>query len=224
MVVAYIANKALYDKLPTAVNSLLSNNQEVDKIYLLIEDDEIPYINSQKIKFINLSKRNDIVKSGINCTKRYPYTTMARCFLPSIIRENKILYLDVDTTVNASIKELWNVSLGANYAAARFETEDYFNSGVLLMNLQLIKGCEKKLHDLLKNCKFAFPDQDAMNIVFKNRVAKLPDKYNVLGRSDVYKTHEIAIRHYAGLIKPWKDTAAKQDIAFWNKYKCNAIN
>lgn len=220
----YIADRKLYDKLPTAINSLLSNNQEVDAIYLLIEDNNIPYITSPKVKFINLSNRNDIVKCGLNCTKRYPYPTIARCFLPSILPDEKmVLYLDVDTVIDGNLKELWNINLGANYAAARFESEGYFNSGVMLMNLSMIKIVENKLRNLLMNCKFAFPDQDAMNFVFKNSVVELPHKFNALGRSNVYDSQEIIIRHYAGVTKPWREAADEKDKEFWNKYKTDKL-
>lgn len=219
MVVVYIANRAIYHALPTALNSLLTNNQRVEKIYLLIEDDSIKFINHPKIKFININDMDFIIRDKINCTPRFPYTAMVRCVLPKILHEDKVIYLDVDTIVDADISELWDLHLGGNCIAAREEAYKYWNSGVLVMNLKLIKAlkADDKLVNLLQRCKFKFPDQDAMNLIFRNSVEFIPSHYNALGK-DAYGGR-ISIRHFAGLIKPWKDNAAEEDKAFWKKYE-----
>lgn len=228
MTVAYCANRKIYPQLPTTLNSLITNNPDIGKIYLLIEDDELETVRHPKITFININQFDFLIRDGFNCTKKFPYTAMVRCFFTKILKEDKILYLDVDTVVDGDLSELWKFPLGSNCVAARSEQPEqsdrvlpvgYFNSGVLLMNLKLIKGLhyDDAMIRLLKQCKFQFPDQDAMNVVFKRSVQYLPDKYNVLGGDEVYN-YDVTIRHYAGLIKPWKEQATEADKAFWNKY------
>lgn len=224
MKVVYCANRAIYRQIPTAINSLLSNNK-VEKIYLLIEDDTIDYINLPIIKFINLDRFDFIIRDGFNCTGLFPYMAMVRCILSKILTENKVLYLDVDTIVDGSISDLWNYNLSGNPIAGRVEDGDYINSGVLLMDLAQIRGCkyDDRLLDLLKRCRFVFPDQDAINIIFKNRITRLPKRYNQIGRDEVYDSGDVVIRHFAGIVKPWKENATAKDKAIWNKYKVDHI-
>lgn len=226
MKIVYAANRAIYKYLPTAVNSLLSNNQNVEKIYLLIEDDELETVRHPKIEIINVNNYDVIIRDGFNCTRNFPYMAMVRCFLSSILKEDKVIYLDVDTTVDGDLSELWNIELGSNYIAAREEHGGYFNSGVLLMNLNMIRAAkiEEKIARLLKTCRFAFPDQDAMNLVFKGRIYKMPDKFNAIGRDyQVYGKQDVIVRHYAGIPKPWTPKTATADKEFWGKYKVDDI-
>lgn len=185
----------------------------------------MPTIDIPQVEFINCNQFDFLIRDGFNCTRKFPYMAMVRCFLTKIINESKIIYLDVDTIVDSSLSELWNYNMGGCYIAAREEENGYFNSGVMLMNLSTIKASrlDDKLIKLLKNCRFVFPDQDAMNIIFKNKVAYLPHKFNAIGRDYQVKNTEIAIRHYAGIPKPWKDYATEWDKEFWNKYYTASI-
>lgn len=226
MTIVYCANQKLYPQLPTAINSLLQNNLAIEKIYLLIEDDSIPYITNPIIEFINCNNFDFLIKEGINCTKRFPYMALVRCFLPSILKENKVIYLDVDTIVDGSLEELWNLNIGDKCIAARYEGEDYLNSGVLLMNLALIRSLkfEEKLKNILTKCKFQFPDQDALNIVFKMYKKQIPKKFNILRNDEALNEKEIIIRHFAGAAKPWKNKMKlKSDTELYNKYKVEKI-
>ena len=225
MIVTYCADRSIYGLLPTAINSLITNN-DVEKIYLIIEDDHISFINDSRIQLINALNIDCIVKDGFNCTRQFPYMAMARCALSKILDDKKVLYLDVDTIVDGSILDLWNYNTGACPIAARVENEGYVNSGVLLMNLQQIRAekYDDRMLDLLKRCRFAFPDQDVINLVFKNRIAPIPDYFNKLGRDkEAYETGKMIIRHFAGITKPWKDGATEKDKSLWNKYYVTSI-
>jgi len=171
MTIVYCANRAIYNLLPTTLNSLLTHNEDkIKKIYLIIEDDKIEYINHPKIEFVNINNyKNVIVTEGINCTRRFPYMAMTRCFLPEILKENKVMYIDTDTTVVDSLIDLWNFNLNGKCLAARAEDGDYFNSGVLLMDLNKMRtlNTNSQFTRLLTKCKMMFPDQDAINIVLK---------------------------------------------------------
>ena len=151
---------------------------------------------------------------------------MTRCFFTKILDEDKILYLDVDTVVDGSLQELWNIDITNYCLAGRREEwkEDYINSGVLLMNLKRIR--QLKLDDalisLLHRCRFVFPDQDAINIIFRNYIKYIPRKFNSLGQNEWCSGDDV-IRHFAGVIKPWKPDADPKDIEIWNKYVTTTI-
>jgi len=42
---------------------------------------------------------------------------MSRCWLPQLLEEDKVLYLDIDTLVLGSLDELWNMDM-SDYAIA----------------------------------------------------------------------------------------------------------
>ena len=87
---------------------------------------------------------------------------------------------------NSDISELYNIDV-SNYefAAVREKygswliSSDYFNAGVLLLNMKLIKetGLFEKARKLLRECKLIFADQDA---IYYNITKKLllPRKFN----------------------------------------------
>lgn len=224
MIVTYIADRALYRYLTTAINSLLCTNPDVDKIYLFVEDDTLPFIHHPKIEIMNLNNY-DFPKIPMACSSQYPYTATARLFLDSALTESKVIYLDVDTIVHDNLQEMWDLDLSSCYVAARKETPEYYNSGVLLMNLQYMRehNSASQLIEVLKSRRFDYPDQTAMNIVFKDHIKDLPDKFNVFERSDIAYKKEVAIRHYAGIYKPWLPSADAADIAFYKSYYCDFL-
>lgn len=228
MIIVYCANKTLYDKLPTALNSLFKYNyNDISKVYLIIEDDNISYINDPKIEFINILKTKlDIIQDNFNCISQFTYMALARCYLTKILKEDKILYLDVDTVVTGSIQELWNTSINNVCLAGTPEREQYLNSGVLLMNLGLIRSRKEddNLIRLIKICRFQYPDQDAINIVFHDSMKFLDYKWNRCGKPNRAYSEPYVIRHFAGIVKPWQEKAYKEDVELWEKYKVDKIS
>jgi lipopolysaccharide biosynthesis glycosyltransferase len=199
----------------------------VQRIYLLIEDDDIPYIQHSKIQFINCNQFDFLIREGMNVTKRFSYMALTRCALSKILSEPKVLYLDVDTIVDGSIEELWNLALGSSVIGASIEHDcPYVNSGVLLMDLTRMSNerWDESLLRLLRKAKLLLPDQDAINLVFKGNIAKFPEKFNAVGSQAYDIVPEIIIRHFAGVNKPWTDDADPQDVAMWNKYKVKEIS
>lgn len=226
MIVVYCADKSIYHILPTTLNSLLSNNSNVEKVYLLIEDDSIDYITDSRITFINCNQFDFLIRSGFNVSLKFPYMAMTRCFLTKILDEDKVLYIDVDTIVDGDISELWNLNLSGSCIAGKYESwkVDYINSGVLIMDLKQIREqkLDEKVIRLLKSCKFAYPDQDAINFIFRGRILPIDEKFNMQGRDEVYNK-KFLLRHFSGIAKPWFDNATKKDKALWNKYRVDKI-
>ena len=57
---------------------------------------------------------------------------------------------------------------------------EYINSGVLLLNLKKIRedNKTKELDEYINNHSLFYPDQDAINVIFKDKILFLDNKYN----------------------------------------------
>lgn len=131
-------------------------------------------------------------------------TALLKFELPNIIPTvDKILYLDGDMVCKKDISTFIKIDLGNNYVGAvydfwkffgkrydfnkKIDNDFYFNSGVMLLNLKAFREnnitdelwkCKLKEFNEDKKGKFGLMDQDAFNEVCKNKVMKLPIKYN----------------------------------------------
>ena len=165
-----------------------------------------------------------------------------RFFLPELLPDRaRVLYLDSDTFVSGSIAELWATALeGLPIAAVanvvepglrdhvrRFGVEypgGFFNSGVLLMDLDLMRR-DGSTDQLLRFAKanadrLLWPDQDSLNAIFRLNWTSVHPKWNVQNSFwtwrewalEVFGERLLAealadtrIRHFEGpnLSKPW---------------------
>lgn len=158
---------------------------------------------------------------------RFTVGTMFRLMLPEILPNlDKIIYLDADLFVNRDIKELWDVDIREyclagvidegvdihNYPRIlnkypKIKKESYFNAGVLYINLKKLRefGNLKKLvvDFLVENPEAGLPDQDALNVIFHNKVLYLDGSWNrfvYLHRKDNVEKLDKAIFHYAATL------------------------
>ena len=164
-------------------------------------------------------------------TSRLSVGAMYRLLTPQVIPSEieRIIYFDSDIAVNLDINELWQIDLGDKifaaapeavinyvdhslYAKKKFliangfvDFEDYFNSGVLLMNLNYFRRVEAEIMDGVKFCG-QYPqceslDQDILNYLFSKNYLKLPEKFDVFVNNDRqrdYNQIRKAIYHYGG--------------------------
>lgn len=160
-------------------------------------------------------------------TQGFTIGTMFRCMLPELLPDlNRIIYLDADLFVNRDIKELWDVDVREyclagvvdegvavhNYPRIlnkypEIKKESYFNSGVLYMNLKKIRefGNLKKLvvDFLIENPEADLPDQDALNVLFHDKVLYLDGSWNqfvFMHRKNNVEKLDKAIFHYAATL------------------------
>lgn len=130
--------------------------------------------------------------------------SLYRLFMPDLIQERLVLYLDCDTVCTMDIREIFATPMDALPAAGALDigqhdddesiqriknlglkSDSYINSGVILFDLDVIrqKYCDYKvsIFDAISQKKYKFPDQDAFNIYFQNRTINtciLPEEYN----------------------------------------------
>lgn len=173
-------------------------------------------------------------------TARYPkemyYRIFAAQYLPQSV--DRVLYLDPDTIINGSIDQLYQMPMETYYFAAashvrglvqrintlRLDMDEenlYINSGVMLMNLELLRK-EQQISDVFAFIEshrnvLVLPDQDIISSLYGTRICALDSfRYNMTER--LYLQHapferglnldwirkNAVVIHYCGRNKPWK--------------------
>ncbi|MBR3498545.1 MAG: glycosyltransferase family 8 protein [Selenomonadaceae bacterium] len=188
---------------------------------------------NQLVKFYNVDElcKNELQKIvRLFPTSKNHYATVGmfyRFFFSKLLSADidKCIYLDSDIIVNLDLNELWKVDLGDKVLGVIPECsngldtkekfalchdnfvapEDYFNSGVLLMNLEAFRAEEEKILRAMKfigeNPKYIFLDQDVLNYCFAARTLKLPLKFNrfvIYARIEREPVALKKIYHFAG--------------------------
>ena len=229
MIIALCSTRNWYIYLATELYALFKHN-EIEKVYLFIEDDEITYLKDSRIQFINVNKLDKyITEYSPNYNTKYTRMTLVRCYFSKILNEEKILYIDADAIVVDNIKELWNIELNNKALAGVKESgewskhlgiegmdDKYINSGVILMNLELIRKekLDEAMIDLLNKKYYAYPDQDVINIVCKDKIQYVSNIYNSTETTGIVEDAKIV--HYIREHKGWIKESPRSDI--WYRY------
>ena len=198
-----------------------------------------------EIKFKNIQKEIDEISDLLTTRDYYSKAIWYRLLIPTLYPElNKALYMDSDILVLDDIAKLFNTDLGETLVGAvhdgAVETvqpfqeyvrnvvgckkqEDYFNSGVLLMNLKKMREIDfqNKFLSLISQVQFdVAPDQDCLNAICCNQVTYLPYSWNAMPFENL-KMHpsEINIIHYNLDLKPWKRDGILYSDIFWDHAK-----
>lgn len=153
---------------------------------------------------------------------RLTFAAYLRLLIPDLLPQNldKVLYMDCDIVVINPICDLWNKDLTGYYLAALDdygqsgvsgalrlgidEGYSYFNSGVMLLNLKMLR--EMKFFDEVKEYvkknreKIMMHDQDILNALLYKKKLAMEVKWNMMCNTD--NITDYAVIHYAGL-KPW---------------------
>lgn len=226
------------------VTSILENNKECEcNIYILtpgLKKDTIEKYNllsttyGQKIEIIKIDNKNF---NSLKISDRFPISIYYRYLLPQLLNREKVLYLDCDIIVTGKLTDLWDTDI-KDYACGVVEDQksdditiqnrlglyrNYFNSGVLLMNLNFWRknNTSTALIDFIYRNpeKCLYPDQDALNYILGDNVMFLEYKYNyqeqmLLPKEEQYlhkdkwsnllpANETPTIIHYTCKIKPW---------------------
>ena len=215
-------------------------DEKIKEIEKFVEKASLGKGKLNTIKVENLFSK---AKTTFYYTEEMYYRLLAYKYLPKSL--DRILYLDPDVLVLNSCEELYNMDLSDNYFAAATHTipivqsanvarlsltsghkdiENYFNSGILMINLELARNSEKYEKEVLnyvensKSLGLIMPDQDLLNVVFRNKIIKIDEiKYNYDARRYLayklkdkkYKLSYIisntCFLHFCGKRKPWLD-------------------
>ena len=235
------------------MSSILSNTQNDLKFYILSDISEDVFFEKfnniktklSKIRPFNIEylKMNNADFDGVVHDKRVGISAYYRLKLPSILKEDRVIYLDSDIVVTDNISKLWNYDIEdyliggvedkySSLMSWHADLEDgdiYINSGVLLMNLKKFRSenIEEKIFEKLREKDNLYSDQDVLNNICRNRILYLPLKYNLMltaddensfpDKKDEYNEALASpfILHYS--IKPWALPVEYSE--YWRKYR-----
>ena len=215
--------------------SITEENQEKIKKY------EKENVN---IEFVDLNYYINKIKNKLYTRDYYSVTTYFRLFIPNLYPQyNKALYLDCYIVLLADVAELYNIDMGDNLVAAApddviqkievfqeyaekvvgvADYRNYFNAGVLLMNLDELRKFdfqEKFLYSLEK-IKFAVAqDQDYLNRLCKGRVKIISNVWDKMPISNDTDANDLKLIHYNLAFKPWHFEDILYKEYFWEYAK-----
>lgn len=219
-------NEKYFKYMYVMLESLFSTNVGVHKIYVLYYQVPSEYIG-EATRYIN-NHGSDVIwiQEDIAKYRKFPmkgnwsYETYFILRIPELLPDcmDRVLYLDIDLVVNQKLDGLYNLDFEGNYIAARkvildegdalvayFPGKTFLNSGVVLMNLELLRKnisfemYEKAAEEM--NYEF-YMDEGLISFIMYGKVIFIENKYNYwLG---IGEEEEPAIIHYICPEHPYK--------------------
>jgi lipopolysaccharide biosynthesis glycosyltransferase len=263
-----VACAARHDYLPhaaTMLASVLANAGAPPRVHLLIGDDvtdgECAELEEMLVSgggALSVHRVDGSRVGDLKTTSVFPASHWYRVLLADLLAPiERVLYLDADTIAVDSLLPLWEAELGDDVLAAvtnvfpdpesgarlcaglGVDPGDYFNSGVMLLDLaglREIDAASQVIDYARANPERLFlPEQDAMNAVLAGRrrrlaprwnamngVAKLPWSRDLYGADAVREAVERpAIRHFegSGSSKPWSEGSEPEARDLYGTYR-----
>lgn len=197
------------------------------------------------IEFVDLNYYIEKIKDKLYTRDYYSKTTYFRLFIPNLYPQyNKALYLDSDIVLLKDVAELFNIDLGDNLVGGApddviqtyevfqeyvekvvgvADYKNYFNAGVLLMNLDELRkyNFQEKFLYSLGTIKFSVAqDQDYLNRLCKGKVKIIDKNWNRMPVSnEKVDEKDLNLIHYNLAFKPWHFEDILYKDYFWEYAK-----
>lgn len=231
-----MATSLLHNTMSKNVNFYILNKDltKVEMNFITKTISKINYLTKIHFIKVNVENLSSLLVKNTHLTEE----TLFRLFLGELLPKDieKVLFLDSDLIIEKDILELYNTEIMdysfaavTDYNPDRWKilnlnsSLDYFNSGVMLINLNKTRNS-----DFLDKClefisqtriELTYPDQDILNSVLNGEWFRLNNKWNVIRQwymKDAYLYNFIneddlegvlnnpGIIHFTSPIKPWK--------------------
>lgn len=247
-VIVLSADYSYAEHVLTTIKSVCYYHQNI-RFYLLNKDfpEEWFDILNQHLSVLDCQIHD--VKIHHEFLQHYPTfshiteATFYRYFIPTLIPDDKVLYLDCDLVVNGGLDALFHEDLQDYFVAAvrdpiaKYHQMDEFNAGVMLINNRLWKETDmtgkclaltRALGSQLQN-----GDQEVLNVLLKDKYLELNRGYNYQVGMDYIlsvanQAHLIEdlggvvpyIVHYSTRAKPWlPQTLTRFRHLYWFYYQ-----
>lgn len=242
------------DKYITMLHSLRRNTQETLRVYFLNYRVEEKDINNFKNILLHNDIFVEIIDVKSIEFGNYPiahhlsietyFRILAQFILPDTV--DRVLWLDADIVVLKDISDFYYQDFNnKKYVVVEEKVNNteygrqikrklglpdgykYFNAGVMLMNLELLRQGESA-ESIMSKCEHLknqveWFDQDMLNIIYQNQLKYDDIKYNYqLGHDRAIPNEQIkniSILHYNTKHKPWNYEEINQSsFYYWKAY------
>ena len=194
----------------TSLYSIYENNTDIPELYVYLINDGLSDENikkfdmvadqfGRKLTYIDPAPMAKLMSDAGVSMYKGSYTTYFKIFAVNKFPEDadRVLFIDSDTVVAGSLKELLDFDLGDAPMAMTWEMvpevyklhlglkidDTFYNGGAILYNRQKWRdgGYEEKVLDYMREYhpQFLFADQELTNVLFHNEIKLLPLKYNM---------------------------------------------
>lgn len=239
-----VADDNYTQHLGVMLYSLFKNHLSDEKLDVYIIDGGVSPENKYKLegigkefntplKFLKIDKK---IYQNFKISHHLTHSTYYRISIPELLDPSikRVIYLDCDLIFKEDISKLWEVNISEYFMAAvenpKFNryadlqmpiNSKYFNSGVMLMNLEKCRQYDisSKVLKFIENNlnKIILWDQDGLNAILCNKWKELPPKWNqqtIMFEIDINETNfnkeefmeaiiNPSIIHYTTSSKPW---------------------
>ena len=242
--ILYTGNSKMFDGVLLNIISMVKRTNEeihcyfftadftrIDKKYTPFSEHQANFLDSylkgfNKDNFFKVINVDDLYNANLNTNRNEkshysPYATLR--LLSDLVPEipDKIIYLDCDTMCAGDVAQFNEVEIeGYEYAACKdylgrfWINKNYINSGVLLLNMKLIRetGLFQKARDMVNRKTMEFPDQTPINKLYTSRIY-FPDKFKFNEQRSVKE--DTVIKHFCRGIK-WFPFFHVYDVKQWD--------
>lgn len=208
MNIVYTSDDKFVPQIATSVTSVIKNNKDEEICFFVVskgikeENKAIltKYVEgfNKRISFVELVDLDKLCGMKID-TGSWNDIVLARLFFDKLLGEEveRVLYLDGDTIVRGSLKDLYNMDMKDAVIGAAIEPtasdsrkkeiglkpgDNYYNAGVLLMDLKkwVERDTGRRILDFFDkhNGHLYSNDQDAINGCLKDEIIPISITYN----------------------------------------------
>ena len=205
-----------------SMTSLFEHNRDIADLRVYVLDEDISRARKEELEdnarrynrsitFYETKKLVEYMKEIGIPSYRNSYATNMKMFLPHFLEDDvdRLLYIDSDTIIKASIKSLYRMDMDGKSIAMGLDVmggkhklyighdrgDNYYNAGIILFDVMRWKSedCTQKIVNHVKQVRahYMSPDQDLLNVVFKDNIAVFDLRNNLQPLHMAYTTAQI---------------------------------
>ena len=223
MNVMYLCNNNYAMVAGVSICSLLDHNLDIDEINIFLVADNIANGNLKRLQsIVDFYNRNLFIipkpdmKELLECdveTHWWIDNVFSRILLGEVLKEyrfvHRLIYIDCDTLIVGSIKDLWELDLCGNIGAGVCEAmgnvhkkaiglskeDNYFNAGMFLVDVDRwrLENKDNAARKFIKEVrgKLEYADESVLNGILAKEMLRLSPKYNLTSLSFYFTSKEL---------------------------------
>ncbi|PHM61444.1 glycosyltransferase family 8 protein [Xenorhabdus ishibashii] len=235
--VAFAVDENYIKPAGVTISSIMDNNPKKFFHFHIfttsLKDDDSKRLSKLKngYSILTIHFFDETIFSKLQTLDNLPISMYYRLVIPYALYgiTDRVLYLDADIICLGDIHSLSELDFANKTIAAVHDDcvlleyiksiglnilEPYFNSGVILFNIDkwIESNVLTNFMKLIKLRKYSFPDQDVLNTILIGNVKFLPKKYNCFFNDANSLIEDPVVLHFASNPKPWKGIIYSNDI------------